>query len=64
MVVAESLSGTAETIGSEDCFVLDSTPEINATEDAGAPSAYDFDMLVMGSGPAGQRAAIQSSSST
>jgi NAD(P) transhydrogenase len=52
-------------MGAETVPVVDLSREFTATEKPEpilkpqATTAYDFDMLVMGSGPAGQRAAIQ-----
>jgi NAD(P) transhydrogenase len=54
-------------MGAESVPVVDLTREFTSDDCSGAgltplPStAYDFDMLVLGSGPAGQRAAIQAS---
>ena len=39
--------------------MLDYTPQTQATEATGQQSLYDYDLLVIGSGPGGQRAAIQ-----
>jgi NAD(P) transhydrogenase len=46
-------------MGSETFPALDVTPQSAFAADARMRRPYDFDMLVMGSGPAGQRAAIQ-----
>ena len=39
--------------------MLDYTPQTQAAEATGQQSLYDYDLLVIGSGPGGQRAAIQ-----
>ena len=39
--------------------MLDYTPQTQTTEATGQQSLYDYDLLVIGSGPGGQRAAIQ-----
>ena len=52
-------------MGVETVPVVDLTRDFSSTDKPGSSltaqptTAYDFDMLVMGSGPAGQRAAIQ-----
>jgi len=47
-------------MGSEVRPVFDVTPESGSAPSGRSRQDHDFDMLVMGSGPAGQRAAIQS----
>jgi len=52
-------------MGAESVPVVDLTRDYTRSDDPGSAitpqptTAYDFDMLVMGSGPAGHRAAIQ-----